>query len=165
MCFIISNQAVLKILRATQVKIKVSSNIHRHLKFFKGFENLINSWYFYNLNNFLFHCFCAILDIADPLYLNPNALFVHFFLYHLKLNIEDTKVHRSKLQLSLRSCFSVEVAIKLALSLFSAEATLKETSKWWSNFYRWCHRVVPIFFRLACISKWRNAARSELQLN
>ena len=39
-CFIISNQAVLKILRATQVKIKVSSNIHRHLKFFKGFENL-----------------------------------------------------------------------------------------------------------------------------
>ena len=40
MCFIISNQAVLKILRATQVKIKVSSNIHRHLKFFKGFENL-----------------------------------------------------------------------------------------------------------------------------
>ena len=39
MCFIISNQAVLKILRATQVKIKVSSNIHRHLKFFKGFEN------------------------------------------------------------------------------------------------------------------------------
>ena len=39
-CFIISNQAVLKILPATEVKIKVSSNIHRHLKFFKGFENL-----------------------------------------------------------------------------------------------------------------------------
>lgn len=65
------------------------------------------SSYFNDLNNFHFYFFCAILDIADPLFLNPNALFVHFFLYHLKLNIEDTKVYRSKLQLSLRSCFSI----------------------------------------------------------
>ena len=60
------------------------------------------SSYFNDLNNFHFYFFCAILDIADPLFLNPNAFF------SLSLEVEH-RGHKSS---------SIEVAAFVAFLLF-----------------------------------------------
>ena len=62
------------------------------------------SSYFNDLKDFHFYFFCSIFVIADPLFLNPNALFV----FSLSLEVEH-RGHKSS---------SIEVAAFVAFLLF-----------------------------------------------